>query len=306
MTAQRIPPISALRAFEAAARHMSFTRAAEELHVTQAAVSYQVRQLERDIGVTLFRRLHRNLVLTDAARAYLSTVRRALDLLAKGTSQLKRRSFDGTLKVSASQSLSSRWLAHRIRRFSSEFPEYDIRIDATDDLADFTRGDDDLAIRYAPTIDPGLESILLSTDRVFPVCSPKLIDGSPSLRTAHDLLRHTLLSDAMADVGWKNWLAAAGVSDADSGKGVQFSHSGLTVDAAVAGQGVALGRSLLVADDLASDRLVRPFDLALTSRYAYSLVYPRASADRPIIQAFRDWILVEARKSESVSLLRAQ
>jgi len=149
MTVRQLPPITALRAFEAAARHMSFTRAAEELHVTQAAVSYQVRQLEQIIGVALFRRLHRSLILTDAARAYLPIVRQVLDLLSKGTAQLKRPKFDGLLKVSASQSLTPRWLAHRIRRFSSDFPEYDIHIDATDAVVDFTHSDIDLAIRYA-------------------------------------------------------------------------------------------------------------------------------------------------------------
>jgi LysR family glycine cleavage system transcriptional activator len=304
MTVHNLPQISALRAFEAAARRMSFTRAAEELHVTQAAVSYQVRQLEQVIGVKLFQRLHRNLILTDAARAYLPIVRQALDLLSKGTTQLKRPKFDGLLKVSASQSLTPRWLAHRIRRFSADFPEYDIRIDATDDLVDFAHGDIDLAIRYSQKIDPTLESILLSTDRVFPVCSPKLADESQLLQTPLDLSRHTLLHDEMTDIRWRNWLAAAGADDVDADSGVQFSHSGLTADAAIAGQGVALGRSLLVADDLTSGRLVRPFDLALTSSYAYFVVYPPASADLPKIQSFRDWLLVEARTSERASLLR--
>ena len=304
MTIRQLPPLTALRAFEAAARHMSFTRAAEELHVTQAAVSYQVRQLERIVGVALFRRLHRNLILTDAARAYLPIVRQALDLLAKGTAQLKRPKFDGLLKVSASQSLTPRWLAHRIRRFSSDFPEYDIRIDATDALVDFAHSDIDLAIRYAQMIDPSLESVLLSTDRVFPVCSPKLASESQPLQTPQDLSRHTLLHDEMTDITWRNWLAAAGVDEVDADSAVLFSHSGLTVDAAIAGQGVALGRSLLVADDLRSGRLVRPFDLALASSYAYFVVYPRTHADLPKIRSFRDWLLVEARASESASLLR--
>ena len=304
MAFRRLPPMSAFKAFEAAARHMSFTRAAEELNVTQAAVSYQIRRLEQEIGVKLFCRLHRTLVLTKAARAYLPIVRQALDLLATGTSQLKRPKFDGVLRVSASQSLAPRWLAHRIRRFLSELPEYDIRIDATDDLVDFPRSDVDLAVRYAQTIDPSLESVLLLADRVFPVCSPRLADGAEPLDSPVALTRHTLLHDEMTDVGWKNWLAAAGVGDIDATSGVQFSHSGLTVDAAIAGQGVALGRPLLVADDLASGRLVRPFDLALTSSYAYFVVYPHASADKPKIQSFRDWLLAEARASESVSLLR--
>ncbi len=304
MTLSRLPPITALRAFEAAARHMSFTLAAEELHVTQAAVSYQVRQLEQVIGVKLFTRLHRNLILTDAARAYLPIVRQALDLLAKGTIQLTRPTFDGVLKISASQSLTPRWLAHRIRRFTSDFPEYDIRIDATDDLVDFVRGEFDLAIRYARKTDPNLESVLLSTDRVFPVCSPKLVGEVGSLEMPLDLSCHTLLHDEMTDIRWRNWLAAAGVDDVDADSGVQFSHSGLTADAAIAGQGVALGRSLLVADDLTAGRLVRPFDLALASSYAYFVVYPRASADLPKIRAFRDWLLTEARASEGASLMR--
>jgi LysR family glycine cleavage system transcriptional activator len=304
MTDRKLPPIAALKAFEAAARHMSFTRAADELHVTQAAVSYQVRQLEQVVGVELFRRLHRNLILTDAARAYLPIVRQALDLLAKGTTQLKRPKFDGLLKVSTSQSLAPRWLAHRIRRFSSDFPEYDIRIDATDALVDFARSDIDLAIRYAQSIDTTLASVLLSTDRVFPVCSPKLLGETSSLQTPLDLARHTLLHDEMTDITWRNWLAAFGAEGVDAEDGVLFSHSGLTVDAAIAGQGVALGRSLLVADDLISGRLVQPFDLALASSYAYFVIYPRESADLPKIKAFRDWLLAEARTSERASLLR--
>jgi LysR family glycine cleavage system transcriptional activator len=244
------------------------------------------------------------LILTDAARAYLPIVRQALDLLSKGTTQLKRPKFDGLLKVSASQSLTPRWLTHRIRRFSSDYPEYDIRIDATDVLVDFAHSDIDLAIRYAQKINPTLESVLLSTDHVFPVCSPKLVGKSQPLQMPPDLAHHTLLHDEMTDITWRNWLAATGVDNVDADGGVLFSHSGLTVDAAIAGQGVALGRSLLVADDLTSGRLVRPFDLSLASSYAYFVVYPRASADLPKIKSFRDWLLVEARTSESASLLR--
>jgi LysR family glycine cleavage system transcriptional activator len=293
MAIQRIPTLNALRAFESSARHMSFTVAADELCVTQAAVSYQIRQLEEELCVKLFERLHRKLILTKAGMDYLPAIQQALEIISKSTAQLRGDELDGALRISASQSLSSRWLAGRIQRISSKFPAYDISVDATDTLADFKRDNIDLAIRYAPKIDPELDSELLCTDRVFPVCSPGLLEGSRSRQNTQDILQYTLLSDNMTDISWQDWLHAAEVEYEEPLKCIKFSHTGLAIDAAIEGQGIALGRSLLVADGLSSGRLVRPYDLALTSRFSYFIVNAKETAENPKIKTIKKWFLTE-------------
>jgi LysR family glycine cleavage system transcriptional activator len=292
--ARFLPPLNALRAFEAAGRHLSFTRAAAELNVTQAAVSHHIKALEERLGISLFRRLNRNLLLTDAGQAYLPQVRDTFDALARATERLMAKDRVGALTASVLPSFAAKWLVPRLGRFREQHPAIDVRLSTDHHMTDFGRENVDVAIRYGQGNYPGLESVRLMTEDIFPVCSPLLVTGDPPLRTPDDLRHHTLLHDDFR-VDWRLWLLAAGVTDIDPTRGPTFTDSSMVVQAAVEGQGVALARSVLAANDLAAGRLVRPFDVSLPARWAYYLVYPQASRDNPKIVAFREWLLAEAR-----------
>ncbi len=294
----RLPPLNALRTFEAAARHLSFTRAASELHVTQAAVSHQIKGLEDWLGIRLFRRLNRRLLLTEEGQQYLVSVRGAFDELASGTQRLLAGDRRGILTVSVIPSFAARWLVPRMGRFRDAHPEIDLRIAATLQSVDFMRDDVDVGIRYGAGRYPGLHATLVMSEEYFPVCNPALLDGRHPLREPSDLRHHTLLHDehlpGEPNPVWKDWLKAAGVTGVRHDRGPVFGDASMMVQAAIAGQGVALGRTALVNDDLIAGRLVRPFPLALPAGYAYWLVCPESYADRPKIVAFRDWLLAEA------------
>ena len=289
----RLPTLNALRAFEAAGRHLSFTRAAQELHVTQAAVSHQIKSLEEQLGMRLFRRGARGLLLTDAGQSYLPSVRDAFAKLAAATERLRARDARGAITVSVLPSFAARWLVPRLPRFRAAQPEIDVRVAADDHLVDFDRDDVDIAIRYGRGDYPGLRTDRLMTEELFPVCSPALLAGDPPLEKPEDLARHTLLHDDMR-LDWTMWLMAAGVEGVDPDRGASFNSSSLVLQAAVDGQGVALGRSALTGDDLAAGRLVRPFAVSLPAEFAYYIVCPEHTADRPGIKTFRDWLLSEA------------
>ena len=295
--ARRLPPLNALRVFEAAARHLSFTRAAEELNVTQAAVSHQIKGLEARLELKLFRRLNRALLLTDQGQAYFPPVRDALEALAAATERLGADDTAGRLTVSTLVSFAANWLVPRLGRYRALNPEIDVRITTSDNLVDFARQDVDLAIRYGSGDWRGLDAVRLMTEEVFPVCSPGLPHGGPPLRNPSDLGHFTLLHDEMRE-DWRMWLMAAGATGIDATRGPGFSNSNLVVQAAIAGEGVALGRSVLVADDLAVGRLVRPFDMSLPGEFAYYVVCPEANAKRPKVEAFREWLLDEAAGAE--------
>ena len=300
--ADRLPPLSALRAFEAAARSLSFTKAGLELNVTQAAVSYQVRRLEDYFGTKLFHRLNRALALTDVGHAFFAVVGQAFDLLAVDAHGLAGRDGQKAITVSTTQSLAAKWLIPRLDRFRERYPRVRVHIDATDAVADLAQGKAHLALRYAQRIDPVLNSLLLFTEQVFPVCSPALIDGGPPLGDPRDLRHHTLIHDVMTDVTWRDWLGATGIEGKFATHGPSFSHSGLAIDAAIEGQGIALGRSALIVDDLTAGRLVRPFDITLLSTYAYYVVSFGDRGNNPNVAAFIDWVLLEAKQSETAIL----
>ncbi|MCP4326979.1 MAG: transcriptional regulator GcvA [Alphaproteobacteria bacterium] len=291
--ARRLPPLNALRAFEAAARHLSFTRAAAELNVTQAAISHQVKTLEERLGVVLFRRLNRALRLTDAGQAYLPTVRDAFDAIAAATDRLYADDSAGRLTVSTLHSFAAAWLLPRLPRFRALHPDIDVLLDAEDKLVDLAHAGVDVAIRYGQGDWPGVRAELWMTEEIFPVCSPSLLEGAAPMRVPADLNRHTLLHDDMR-VNWGVWLRATGAGDVDATTGPGFTDSRLVVQAAIAGHGVALARSHLVADDIVAGRLVRPFDDGLPAGYAYYIVAEPGSWERPKVKAFRDWLKAEA------------
>lgn len=298
--ARRLPPLNALRAFEAAARHLSFTRAAEELHVTQAAISHQVKALEEHLGRKLFRRLNRALLLTDDAQAYLPSVSRAFTLLNDATSDLLTKHTPGPLTVSALPSFAARWLVPRLGRFRHIRPDIDLRIDPSTELADFAGGDVDVGIRYGRGKYPGMRADWLMTEDIFPVCSPALLEGPHPLHDPEDLEHQVLLHDD-GHGDWRTWLLAAGVDRVDPARGPIFTDSSMLIQAAMAAQGVALARGVLAADELAAGRLVRPFTLSLPTEYAYYLVCPVNTAEQPKIAAFRDWLIGEARRESSAA-----
>ena len=290
----RLPPLNALRAFEAAARHLSFTKAAEELFVTQAAVSHQIKTLEEWLGLKLFRRLNRRLLLTEEGQAYMGPVRDALSSIIAATDSLRASENEGLLTVSAMTSFAATWLLPRIPKFGRKFPDIDIRVDVREDITDFARDGVDVALRYGGGSYPGMDSVWFLAEEAFPVCAPALVEAGPHpLRTPEDLRHHTLIRDFTEDL-WGRWLDLAGVSDIPYGHGPSFNLLNLAIDAAVAGDGVALGRSAIVAGALADGRLVQPFDLVMPSENAYFFVCPEETANRPKIQLFRDWIIKEA------------
>jgi len=290
---RRLPSLNALKAFEASARQESFTKAAQELCVTQGAVSHQVKALETELGLRLFRRERQRLVITDAGRAYLEVVRDAFDRLASGTERLLQRQNTGTLTVTTSPNFAAKWLVHRLGRFSEAHPGINLRVSASMQHVDFVREDIDLAIRHGDGQWPGLHVARLCREELFPVCSPKLLRGRGALRSPHDLKNHPLLHvNDRRD--WAKWLEGAGVHDVDLARGPLFNQASMAIDAAVDGQGIALARTALAAWDLLAKRLVRPFAFGLDAPFAYWIVCPNSTASLPKIATFRDWLLAEA------------
>ena len=295
--ARRLPPLNALRAFEAAARHLSFTKAAEELNVTQAAISHQVKGLEDGLGVTLFRRFNRRLMLTDAGQVYLPALSEAFDRIEVATRRMRLEDETGPLKVTVANSFAAKWLLPRMPTFRERHPEIDVMIAASDSVVDLTRDDFDMGVRFGLGTYPGLRVDLLFDDEVFPVCSPKLLEGEHPLREPADLKYHTLLHDqiGLSELpDWPPWCLAAGVTLPNLERGPRYSHSSLVIQAAIDAQGVGLMRSSLVALDLEAGRLVRPFGPSLKSNYACYVVSLESTADRPKVKAFREWLFEQA------------
>lgn len=304
--AGNLPALGALKTFEAAARHLGFTKAASELGVTPAAVSHQMRELEDQLGVKLFWRSSRVVRLTPAGEILRAAVAGALEVIERAVTRL--RTVDGRprLMVTVSPSFAAKWLVPRLDRFLRLCPGADVRIDVSQRLIDFAREDVDVGIRFGKGDYPGLRADRLFEETVFPVCSPKLLKGVHPLRYPRDLRHHTLIHiewDAQWQTwpNWKMWLLAAGVDNVDAERGLHFSQTALALQAAVDGQGVALGDASLVSDDLAARRLVRPFELTLKgpSDFAYHVIAPEAAAERPLVKAFREWILAEAAQMKA-------
>src|ERR1700759_2954989 len=290
--ARRLPSLNGVKAFEAAARSESFTRAAAELNVTQGAISHQVKALETTLGIKLFRRERQRLMLPEAGRDYLAVIRDALDQIAAGTERLLQRQQSGVLTVSTSPDFAAKWLVNRLGRFGEKHPGVDLRVSATTHYVDFARDDVDVAIRHGDGNWPGLDVQRLYSERLFPVCSPKLATGRNRIRKAADLLKFPLLRLENT----KNWMRlfeAAGIK-ADVGPGPVLNRASMLIDAAIDGQGIALARTALAAWDLVNGRLVRPIDVSLRMANTYWLVCPKAVSNVAKVAAFRDWVFAEA------------
>ena len=295
---RRLPPLNALRAFEAAARHLSLSRAADELSVTPAAVSHQIRTLEDHLGVALFRRDGRSLLLTDAGQACLPGIREGFERLSSAIDEIDSLGMAGVLTVSVAPSFAAKWLVPRLDRFQAKHPEIDVRVSASMAVTDFSRDDVDLAIRYGAGRYPDLVVQKLLEESVFPVCSPGLLKEKGPIDTPAALRNHTLLHDDSPDNDescptWAMWLKAAGV-EVDSSRGPRFNQSSLVIEAAVLGKGVALAKATLAATDLAEGRLVKPFPVNAPVGFAYYVVCPKAKLNLPKVALFRDWVRDEA------------
>lgn len=289
----RLPQISALRAFEVAARCLSFTQAARELNVTQGAVSHQVKGLEELLGVKLFHRERQRLRLTDNGLGYLPFVREAIDRLKAGADYLNARENSGVLTVSVSPNFAAKWLVNRMGDFNRNAPDIDLRITASMDHVDFDSNDVEMAVRHGHGDWPDLHVTKLTREDIFPVASPEFLRANPGLRSPADLMQQTLLNDTSRN-DWPLWFAAADLDAEKVVLGPSFDQTNIVIDAAIAGQGVALARSALAAHDIRTGKLVRMFDVSLPAPYGYFIVCPKATADQNKIVRFRDWLIAEA------------
>lgn len=286
-------PLTALRTFEAAARHGSFTRAAEELHVTQGAVSRQVQALEARLGVALFDRNGRTLKLSLEGRRLASAATEALERLGAAVAELTGP--ERVVTLSMLPSVATCWIAPRMQDFTAAFPAIALRLSASRHLVDFQAEGIDAAIRYGPGGWADVAAEQLATERIFPVCSPEYV-GRLDLATPEDLARATLLHTDVPD-GWREWFAAAGCPELFTDKGIYLDEDAALLRAAAEGEGMALGRSVLVAGDLASGRLIAPFDVSIPATYSYWFVAPRDAPRRREVELVRDWLVAEFARS---------
>jgi len=287
---RRLPPLNALKAFEAAARQLSFTRAAEELFVTQAAVSHQIKALEEHLGIKLFMRKNRSLLLTEEGQGYFYDIKDIFSQLLEATEKLLAKGAKGALSVSLPPTFAIQWLVPRLNQFSELHPDIDVRIKAVDQEQNSLTDDVDVAIYYGRGNWPNVSADKLHTEYMIPVCAPALINDGKPLNEPQDLHHHTLLHD-MTRENWKSWMKSAGVKGLNVNHGPIFSHSSMVLQAAIHGQGVALGHSVLAKPEIDAGRLVCPFNDVLVSKNAYYVVCRESQADLGKISAFRDWML---------------
>jgi LysR family glycine cleavage system transcriptional activator len=303
MIRRSLPPLRALRAFEAAARHLSFSQAAAEIGVTPSAISHQIKSLEDWLGTPLFNRLTRSLSLTEAGEEALPLLTEGFDRLAAGAARLQARMDENLLTISVSPGFGSLWLVPRLDRFRRQNPEIEVRIDGTDRLVDIAGGEADVAIRYGPGGYTDVQSHRLFAMRATPVCSPDLLERGPPLQSPSDLEQQTLLHVEWkeAEGSWRTWLLAAGATDVDPFRGPRFTKEEMAVQAALSGEGVALIGDRMAADHLAAGRLVRPFSVKMSTPliFAYYLLVPFDKSDESKINSFQDWLLTEADQSKT-------
>lgn len=299
---RNLPPLNALRAFEAAARHLSFAKAAEELHVTPSAISHQIKSLEAYLGLPLFRRMNKAILLTDEGQTLLPGLRAGFQQLAEAVARARACNLRQVLTISAAPSFASKWLVPRLDKFRRQHPDIDVRIDASIELVDYAQADVDVGIRYGTGHYPDLYSECLLSDEIVPVCSPVLLEGEHPLRQPADLRYHTLLhiDESTINSGWPDWpmwCRSAGIDDIDSQRGSRFSQTSLALQAAVQGHGVALLSFVLVADDLAEGRLVKLFAASFPVEFCYYFVCLHTSLTNPKVAAFQRWLQQETARS---------
>lgn len=296
---RKLPPLNSIKAFEATARHLSFSKAAIELNVTAGAISQQVKALENTLGVTLFKRQNRLILLTEEGQACLPHISMGLDKISEGVSALYQYENKRPLTITLTPTFASGWLIPRLSKFKKKHPEIDIRIDATNEVVDLINDDIDIAIRFGSGEFAGLEAEYLFPQNVFPVCSPKLIEtvGSkpkrPESLKHYPLLHSAYSANAFIQADWDMWFATVGVDSVDTSQGVHFTQKELMIQATIEGQGVALLGDVIISKDLKEGRLIRLFESSIALEFSYFFVCTKAKLKQPRIKAFRDWLLYE-------------
>ena len=298
-----LPPLNALRAFEATARHLSFTKAAEELHVTPAALSHQIRGLEDLLGLKLFLRRARAIELTAAARSIYPGIRAGFESLREAVDRLDRGKQDRVLVVSATPGLTAKWLVPRLYRFLAQHPEIDTRITASVGYANFTSDGVDVGIRLSNGIHPELHVEKLSDEWLLTLCSPRLLEGERPLHAPQDLAHFPLIQVDLPGVvpTWADWMRMAGVDGVDTMRGLRLNVADHALDAASEGMGVVLGYKVVASHDIGLGRLVVPFgpEIPVPGR-SYHFVCPKGQEKRPAIKAFRDWVFAEIEETSAL------
>lgn len=292
-----LPSLHGLRAFESAARHLSFTKAADELGVTQTAVSHLIRRLEAELGARLFIRDARRIRLSPEGERLLPSVASAFDELRRATDRFRRDPGSRRLTLSTTPGFAGKWLVPRLHRFRERHPRIEVRIGTGMEMTDFRRDDVDLAIRFGKGSWPGVGSEFLMAENIFPVCAPSLANGRPPLKEPADLARHTLINITSSGDDWALWFTGAGVPPVAGRQTLVLDMVLTAIEAAVDGLGVMIGRETLLREELKSGRLVVPFETRIQTVAGYYLVMPPENADHPPVRAFRDWIVAEAKVS---------
>ncbi|MBX3568688.1 MAG: transcriptional regulator GcvA [Rhizobiaceae bacterium] len=301
--ADQLPPLQTLRAFEAAARRLSMTLAAEEMHLTHGAVSRQIKTLEDHLGVQLFRRMTRRIELTDAGATFFGVVTRLLSELARETESLRQRNDEARLVINSGVSFASKWLTSRLHRLMARYPDFDIHLEVTDAPVDFAVGQVDVALRYGAGNYPFAAAERIMNETVFPVCAPDYRKRIGGLLSPADLANCRLIHEVGMTTTWERWFTWMELPYPKT-RGPGYSHGSMSIEAAIRGEGVALGRSVLVAEDLAAGRLVAPFQRAgLQVEWGYDLVYRAGNQDGQKVRAFRSWLVDEVREFMSAGSL---
>lgn len=302
---RKLPPLNGLRAFEAAARHLSFSRAAEELFVTPAAISHQIKGLEDFLGVTLFRRMPRAVILTEEAQTVLPLISEGFDKLVQAASLLTESNASGVLTVTSAPTFAAKWLLPNLDSFSLLYPDISVRLDARLETVDFDRDGVDVGVRLGSGHYPGMRTDRLFAETVVAVCHPKMLEGPKPLREPADLKHHTLLhvdwGIKMQGEGplpdWTMWLKSAGVEDIDPKKGPVFTVEDMAIAAAARGSGIALASVYAVREEIENGTLVLPFERMIEASVSYWVVAPERTAENTKVKAFREWILATAKET---------
>ncbi|MCP4469780.1 MAG: transcriptional regulator GcvA [Gammaproteobacteria bacterium] len=288
--ARRLPPLNSLKSFEVAGRLLSFTAAARELNVTQAAISHQIKVIEDFLGVALFDRYPRRLALSEQGKALLPEVIEAFDRVSQAVAAINREQYSNVLSVRLAPSFAAKWLSPRLKYFWLQYPEVDLRLYHSHDAVDFEREEIDIAVTYGKGDWPGVVvDKLLSLD-FFPVCSPAFLHNDKPLNDINNLRYYALLHDANYEC-WRDWLELAGIGDIEANRGTVIDDTNVLIQAAIDGQGIALGSTTFVEDLLESGRLVKPFDVTLVNEFAYYVVCPEVHLKNPALRAFKEWLL---------------
>ena len=287
---RRLPPLNSLKCFEAAGRLLSFTEAARELNVTQAAISHQIKVIEEYLGVSLFDRYPRRLALSEQGKALLPDVTEAFDRVSQAIGALSQEQYSNLVSVRLAPSFAAKWLSPRLKYFWLQFPEIDLCLFHAHDAVDFEREEIDIAVTYGKGDWPGVVADKLLGLDFFPVCSPVFMHNDKPLIKLDNLRYYSLLHDASYEC-WRDWIELAGVQGIDSDKGTIIDDTNVLIQAAIDGQGIALGSTTFVEDHLEAGRLVKPFDINLVNEFCYFVVCPESHLKNPAVRAFKEWLL---------------